>query len=115
MNQVSLLPLPSLVQNKPLFPILMITSPKGQQGVLMVKHYYVDSKLNYKDWKKTFVDGGSKEGMTEVTATGKDKLPVNTESEVYKKLGEEHYNGLHNILNEHLKDKRLFGRSLKIS
>jgi SPP1 gp7 family putative phage head morphogenesis protein len=64
------------------------------------KTYYVDSKLNYKDWKKTFVDGGSKEGMTEVTATGKDKLPVNTESEVYKKLGEEHYNGLHNILNE---------------
>jgi len=27
------------------------------------KTYYVDSKLNYKDWKQTFVDGGSKDGL----------------------------------------------------
>lgn len=30
------------------------------------KTYYVDSKLNYKDWKKTFVDGGSKAQMKAV-------------------------------------------------
>ena len=35
---------------------------RGEDG----KTYYVDSKLNYKDWKKTFVDGGSKSGLKEV-------------------------------------------------
>lgn len=30
------------------------------------KTYYVDSKLKYPDWKKTFVDGGSKDGLKEV-------------------------------------------------
>lgn len=35
---------------------------RGSDG----KTYYVDSKLNYKDWKKTFVDGGSKSKMKAV-------------------------------------------------
>jgi len=35
---------------------------RGSDG----KTYYVDSKLNYKDWKKTFVDGGDKSGLKSV-------------------------------------------------
>ena len=64
------------------------------------KTYYVPSNMKYNDWKETFVNGGSKDGLQEVTGSGKIKLPVNTDSEVYKKLGEEHYNALHDILNE---------------
>jgi len=30
------------------------------------KTYYVDSKMNYKDWKKTFVDGDDKSGLKPV-------------------------------------------------
>ena len=41
---------------------------RGEDG----KTYYVDSKLNYKDWKKTFVDGGSKKGLKPNLSTVKD-------------------------------------------
>lgn len=64
------------------------------------KVYYVPSDMKYADWKKTFVNGGSKDGLKELDKSGKIKLPVNTDSEIYKKLGEEHYNALHDILNE---------------
>lgn len=56
------------------------------------KTYYVPSNMKYADWKKTFVQDSLK------TETKGDMLKVNLESEVYKKLGEEHYNSLHNIL-----------------
>jgi SPP1 gp7 family putative phage head morphogenesis protein len=35
---------------------------RGEDG----KTYYVDSRLNYKEWEKTFVEGGSKSGLKEV-------------------------------------------------
>ena len=66
------------------------------------KTYYVDSKLNYKDWKKTFVDGGSKDGLkttdesdilknqtfTEKINTVKDRVAANggkiTETDIHE-------------------------------
>lgn len=41
---------------------------RGEDG----KTYYVDSKMNYKDWKKTFVDGGSKKDLKPNLSTVKD-------------------------------------------
>lgn len=38
--------------------------------------YYVPSNMKYKDWKKTFVDGGSKDGLKEIS--------INRFSEIYK-------------------------------
>ena len=35
---------------------------RGEDG----KTYYVDSRLNYKEWEKTFVEDGSKSGLKEV-------------------------------------------------
>jgi SPP1 gp7 family putative phage head morphogenesis protein len=64
------------------------------------KVYYVPSDMKYADWKKTFVDSGSKEGLQQATGSSKIKLSININSEIYKKLGEEHYNALHDILNE---------------
>jgi SPP1 gp7 family putative phage head morphogenesis protein len=33
------------------------------------KTYYVPDSMKYEDWKKTFVDGGSKDGLQEITKT----------------------------------------------
>ncbi|WP_312340237.1 minor capsid protein [Anaerospora hongkongensis] len=33
------------------------------------KTYYVPDSMKYEDWKKTFVDGGSKDGLKEITKT----------------------------------------------
>lgn len=40
------------------------------------KVYYVSFNIKYKDWKKTFVDGGSKDGLKEIS--------INRFSEIYK-------------------------------
>jgi SPP1 gp7 family putative phage head morphogenesis protein len=77
------------------------------------KTYYVPGDMKYPDWKKTFVDGGSKDALKPVTGSGKIKLPVNTNSEVYKKLGEEHYTGLHTILNEAPEKQRAVWQKLE--
>ena len=38
--------------------------------------YYVDGKMKYTDWKKSFVDGGSKAGLTKVTVSTPDVLEL---------------------------------------
>lgn len=45
---------------------------RGSDG----KTYYVPSSMKYADWKKTFVDGGSKDGLKEIS--------INRFSEIYK-------------------------------
>lgn len=62
------------------------------------KTYYVPDNMKYKDWKQSFVDGGSKEDL-KPTET-KNIIKTNTSSEIYKKIGEDNYNGLHTILND---------------
>ena len=59
------------------------------------KNYTVPQDMKYGDWKKTFVDGGSKDDLKGADKNGIVKLPVNKSCEVYQKFGEEHYNGLH--------------------
>ncbi len=65
---------------------------RGEDG----KTYYVPDNMKYKDWKQSFVDGGSKEDL-KPTKT-KNIIKTNTSSEIYKKIGEDNYNGLHKIL-----------------
>lgn len=66
---------------------------RGEDG----KTYYVDSRLNYKDWKKTFVDGGSKKDLKPNLSTVKDvedaisskKTELTTVDDDIKKLTDE--------------------------
>jgi len=66
---------------------------RGEDG----KTYYVDSKLNYKDWKKTFVDGGSKKSLKPNLSIVKDvedaisskKTELTTVDDDIKKLTDE--------------------------
>ena len=51
---------------------------RGEDG----KTYYVDSKMKYKDWKKSFTDGGSKNGLEEVIG---DKIKENPFMKLYNK------------------------------
>lgn len=67
---------------------------RGEDG----KTYYVPDSMKYPEWKKTFVDGGSKEGLKPVEPGATIKLQRNTDSEIFKKIGEENYDGLHKIL-----------------
>jgi len=54
------------------------------------KVYYVPSNIKYKDWKKVFVDGGSKDGLKELDISGKiikEFIPAKTiiEAQEYAK------------------------------
>lgn len=54
------------------------------------KVYYVPSNIKYKDWKKAFVDGGSKDGLKELDISGKiikEFIPAKTiiEAQEYAK------------------------------
>lgn len=74
------------------------------------KTYYVPDSMKYEDWKKTFVDGGSKDGLKEITKTDILKVefkPAKTIQEannyVTDQLGIKYadYRGLHiDVANE---------------
>lgn len=50
------------------------------------KVYYVPGSMKYSEWKEKFVDGGNKEGLQEVTANDKNKVPKTLENfEAYQK------------------------------
>lgn len=55
------------------------------------KVYYVPANMKYSDWKKAFVDGGSKTGLTVVTGAAVVKRLRDYNSEFGKKLGTDHY------------------------
>lgn len=62
------------------------------------KTYLIPSDIKYKDWKKSFVDGGSKEGL-EILNASNIILKRDTESEIFNKLGSEHYDNIQKIVN----------------
>lgn len=53
--------------------------------------YYVPANMTYTQWKKAFVDGGSKDGLTVATVAGVLKRVRDYESEFGKKFGKDHY------------------------
>lgn len=55
------------------------------------KVYYVPANMTYTQWKKAFVDGGSKDGLTVATVAGVLKRVRDYESEFGKKFGKDHY------------------------
>jgi SPP1 gp7 family putative phage head morphogenesis protein len=62
------------------------------------KTYYIDSNTKYADWKKTFVENGSKEGLQEIT--GSDILKGNQYAKDYncdlaQKFGTGYYDEIH--------------------
>ena len=82
------------------------------------KTYYVDSKLNYKDWKKTYVDGGSKDRLEEIEPDNimKDKPKTFEEKiqAVKEKVAdnggivtEEHLHEAGKVIQEELAGKRI--------
>lgn len=87
------------------------------------KTYYVPSNMKYADWKKTFVDGGSKDGLKELDKNGKIKIkpfiPAQTIAEAQEHVKNEYginadyskYNlDVANAINEELgKFNNIFG------
>lgn len=59
------------------------------------KQYYVPRDMTYEKWKDKFVDGGDKSGLTKANNESIINVPTLTNSEVYQKLGAEHYDALH--------------------
>lgn len=53
--------------------------------------YYIPANIKYADWKKAFVDGGSKGNLTVATAGAVLKKMRDYDSEFGKKFGKEHY------------------------
>ena len=51
--------------------------------------YYVPSSMDYKTWKKTFVDGGAKTGLTAAATVA--QIVRDYDSEFGKKFGKDHY------------------------
>ena len=62
------------------------------------KTYYVPDNMSYEEWKKTFVDGGSKDDLNAVTDSdtikGNNYLK-NYDSDLAKKFGTDYYDALH--------------------
>lgn len=53
--------------------------------------YYVPANMKYADWVQTFVNGGSKTGLTIATGAGVAKTLRDYNSEFGKKFGKDHY------------------------
>lgn len=55
---------------------------EGQDG----ETYYIPNTTTYDEWKKTFVDGGSKEGLEKTAGSGKIKLDLQyfAEKDIYR-------------------------------
>ena len=61
------------------------------------KYYTVPASMKYNDWFKTFVEGASKSGLTEVAAAIA-QLKINESADLYKKYGDENYRAMHDAL-----------------
>lgn len=73
---------------------------RGEDG----KTYYVDSRMKYSDWKKTFVDNGSKSGVKPISKSGIIKPQQNIDKlEKLKNSGmlEDDYDKYLSIINDH--------------
>lgn len=55
------------------------------------KVYYVPANMKYADWVQTFVNGGSKTGLTIATGAGVAKTLRDYNSEFGQKFGKDHY------------------------
>lgn len=64
------------------------------------KYYEVPADMSYRDWEKTFVEGGSKEGLKPATVEKlvESVLVINEASQLYKSYGKEHYLKMHETL-----------------
>ncbi|MEA4831580.1 MAG: minor capsid protein [Oscillospiraceae bacterium] len=65
------------------------------------KTYYVDSKLKYPEWKKTFKEGGSKDGLTKIEKDDtikSNQYPVDYNCEIAQKFGTSHYDDMHQMV-----------------
>lgn len=58
------------------------------------KTYYVSSDMTYPEWKKAFVDGGSKATLKPAASLSNR----NYDTEIGKKFGKEHYDGMHDLI-----------------
>ena len=63
------------------------------------KYYTVPEDMTYREWEKTFVEGGSKEGLEPVTPETA-LLVINEASNLFKNYGSEHYQAMHMALLE---------------
>jgi len=72
------------------------------------KTYFVPDNMTYKEWNEAFVDGNV-ENLQELPKS--DIIKVNKDSEIYKKLGEDNYNGMHELLkNAPKKEQQLWAK-----
>ena len=55
------------------------------------KVYYVPANMKFTDWKKTFVEGGSKDGLTLAIGTAVTQALRDYNTEFGKKFGKDHY------------------------
>lgn len=63
------------------------------------KYYTIPEDMTYRDWEKTFVEGGSKEGL-EIVKPETALLAINEASNLFKNYGSEHYQAMHTALLE---------------
>lgn len=63
------------------------------------KYYTIPEDMTYRDWEKTFVEGGSKEGL-EIVKPETALLAINEASNLFKNYGSEHYQVMHTALLE---------------
>lgn len=73
------------------------------------KYYLVPENMSYREWEKTFVEGGSKEGLEIATPEALEGavLEINRNSELFKKYGENHYMAVHEKLKENASEDQL--------
>lgn len=64
------------------------------------KYYLIPENMTYREWEKTFVDGGSKEGLEKATpeALQDAVLSIDKNSKLFKSYGENHYMAVHDLL-----------------
>lgn len=72
------------------------------------KTYYIPDNMTYKEWNEAFV-GGNVENLQELPKS--DIIKVNTNNEIYKKLGKDNYDGMHDLLKKAPeKEQRLWAK-----
>lgn len=77
---------------------LIERAARGTDG----KTYYVPGNMNYKEWKKRFIDGGNNADLKEVISSGKIKLTDDEQMAINRYISSESYS-----LNEKLRNGKL--------
>ena len=64
------------------------------------EYYLVPEKMTYREWEKTFVEGGSKEGLEKATpeALASAVLAIDRNCALFKSYGESHYLNVHETI-----------------